>query len=156
MHKRQTLSYKNAKCIVPILRLRQSLDFRPSGRVWGNVARSRAGLCCTSDADARLACRSDDAFAGIDQTFDGIELAVDAVEVAMLNDHAEHHSKGWNTRDEKKLDGGHLPFPPFPRGLLGDSPSQSTPAGRRSSGLQTCTFSCIARAFSPDWVSIVR
>jgi hypothetical protein len=128
----------------------------PSGRAWGKVARSSAGLCCTSDADARLACRSDDAFAGIDQTFDGIELAVDAVEVAMLNDHAEHHRKGWNTRDEKKLDGGQFIVSPFPCASLGDSPPQSTPAGRRSSGLQTCTFSCITRAVSPDWVSIVR
>jgi hypothetical protein len=103
-----------------------------------------------------LACRPDDAFAGIDQTCNGIELAVDAVEVAMLDDHADHNGNGGNTRDEKKLDGGHLSFPPFPRGSLGDSLSQSTPVGRRCSGLQTCTFSCITRAVSPDWVSIVR
>jgi hypothetical protein len=38
----------------------------------------------------------------------------------------------------------------------GDLFSQSTRAGRRSPGLQTCTFSCIVRAVSPDWVSIVR
>jgi hypothetical protein len=38
----------------------------------------------------------------------------------MLDDHADHDSKrdnkGGDTGDEKKLDGGHLSFPPFLRG----------------------------------------
>jgi hypothetical protein len=99
-----------------------------------------------------LAYRSDDAFAGIDQPFDGIELAVDAVEVTMLTTTAmagmPATRRNWTAVIYR--------LPPFPRGSLGDSLSQSTPAGRRCSGLQTCTFSCITRAVSPDWVSIVR
>lgn len=59
------------------------------GRVWGNVARSRAGLYAPVTLMLRLGCRSDDAFAGIDQTFDGIELAVDAVEATMVDDDAD-------------------------------------------------------------------
>jgi hypothetical protein len=75
---------------------------------WGDEAHSGAARrVYAHQRRRRLARRSDDGFAGIDQTFDGIELAVDAVEVAMLDDDLDHNGKGWDTSDEKELDGGH-------------------------------------------------
>jgi hypothetical protein len=67
----------------------------------------------------RLACRSDDAFAGIDQTFDGTELAVNAVEMEMVDDDSDYYSnrddKGEDTCHEKTLDGDHLNLSPLAR-----------------------------------------
>jgi hypothetical protein len=86
-------------------------------------------------ADARLACRSDDAFAGIDQTFNGIELATNSVAVA-LDDDADYYSnrndKGEDTCHEKKLDCDHLNLLPLARST--DAMSKVEKASRKDIG----------------------